>query len=412
MARLSLTQLQNAVDTYNEYFNALRTCFVGREHVIEVLRYAMAQRQHVLIVGPPGTSKTAISDVAFAGITDSEKFHVELSMFMGEDAIFGPYDVKKMREEGKLEHRIEGMLPTANVARIGEVLDGNMPLLRTLLSALHERRMRRGTQVIDMPLMTVYCDTNIDSGEFLKRHPYAWAVLDRILFITSLGYLINPTDVAEMVLRFQSGRTTKLGKNIPLSLIHDISEHIIRPPSLITDQLVFVKFGEACQEYRNKRTEEVKSGRWKVVLPEISDRRICLASQMLEASAVLSGRLEVLPEDLLPVYHALGTTSEEQHLWEEIAKRKIKEIEKERSQQLDHAQKVAIESILREAKQIDSNGDVQKAAGSLQVLSTQLKGVVPADQNVEALKREAERTLNSIREKLSRRLLEQAGLAN
>src|SRR3989338_8758468 len=126
MARLSLTQLQNAVDTYNEYFNALRTCFVGREHVIEVLRYAMAQRQHVLIVGPQGTSKTAISDVAFAGITDSEKFHVELSMFMGEDAIFGPYDVKKMREEGKLEHRIEGMLPTANVARIGEVLDGNM----------------------------------------------------------------------------------------------------------------------------------------------------------------------------------------------------------------------------------------------------------------------------------------------
>src|SRR3989338_7280882 len=167
----------------------------------------MIQRQHLLAFGKPGTAKTAVCDRAFEGIENAEKFRIELAMSILDDAIFGPYNVKKLREEGILEHNIDGMLPRADLARLGGVLD-----------------------------------TNKDPGEFLAKNAHAWAVLDRLLFMTEVHYLDDPKDITEMVLRFQSGKVGSVTTTIKLEMIHRLSELVVFPPSLIRDQLLFIKF--------------------------------------------------------------------------------------------------------------------------------------------------------------------------
>ena len=412
MARLTLAELPAAVAIYNRYFDSLMDCFVGREEIVNTLRFAMAQRQHHLIFGPPGTAKTNLCDVAFGGITGAHQFAIELSMYMSEDALYGPYDVRAMREDGVLRHRTEGMLPEADIARIGEFLDGNMALLRSLLGSLHERRMRRGRQIIDMPLLTVYADTNCHPGEFLRKNPYAWAVLDRLLFMSDLNYLQTAEEVSDMLYRFQSGATNHVTEQLPLELIRQISELVVEPPSLIQDRIIFTKLGEAFTEYRIQRAALVQGG-LKVILPEISDRRLCLATQMLEVVAVLAGRLEALPEDMRQCGLVLGTTHEEYSLWNSIADRKSEEARQARELRLQNAQALAIDGILQHAAGIGSGSNtIQVDIETLKALETQLQDTISENDEIEHLKQQAAAKLAEVRRNIQERVLQEAGVAS
>ncbi len=405
---MTLPELKNAIKVYNAYFDELEELFVERSRIVRLLRLAMIQRQHMLVFGPPGTAKTLLCDTAFSGITGAEQFHTELSMFMAEDAVFGPYDVKLMREDGVLAHKVEGMLPEANLARLGEFLDASLPLQRSLLGALNERRFCRGKQRINMPLLTVFCDTNKDPAEFMAKNPYAWAVLDRLLFIASFDYLSCSESIDEMVERFQKGVLTSTKKKLPLELIRRLSELVVMPPTLIKDNLLRLKYAEAAYEYRQQRTESVSGGRLKVILPQISDRRIALASQMLEVGAVLDGRLSARPEDLMLPGEVLGTTEEEHNLWRRIAENKIEEIKEIRSQQLDHAQLVALKAISDQAE--DMPEDPKAAAEKLSQLVAQVDAIVPDNSQVEERRDQIVERLEDIRSEVREKALKDWGL--
>lgn len=410
-------QLKQAVRDYQAYFDALKRSFVGRDDLIELLKYALALRQHVLVFGPPGTAKTAVCDRSFEGITGAEKFHTELSMFMTDDALFGPYDPKRMREDGVLEHRIDGMLPRANFARLGEFLDANMATLRSLLSALHERRMRRGAQVVDMPLLTVYCDTNVSPRTYLEKNQNAWAVIDRLLFITYVGYLEEAPQIAEMLDRFQTGKVTQVTKTIGIDLIHDLSDLVVLPPSLIRNKMLYRFLAEAFVAYRTERRKQIigaKSGDWKeVILPDITDRRFALATQVAEAAAVFDGRFEVVPKDILPIKLVLGTTHSEHRLWERLANEAIERYEEERHQQLDHAQLGALDGLDAEVKSFNggSNGDLNILTTAIGDIRVRLDGIVPENDKVSQRKAEVQAALSMLTEAAKERLLRENNLS-
>jgi len=394
--RLGGKDFLGAVMAYNQFFDDLKKCFVGRDRVIDNLRFAMVQKQHLLTFGPPGTSKTAIFDVLYSGLTDVNGFHAELSMFMTEDALFGPYNPKKMREEGVLEHNVSGMLPEANVARLGEFLDANMPLLRSTLSALNERRMVRGRQNLSIPLITAYCDTNTNPGTFLERHPEAWAVLDRFLFMAYVDYLSDPDEITEMLLRFQGGNVTNLSGRLSINLINELSRLTLEPPTIIKSELIFRKLAQGMQEYRVQRRAAISGNKITgVILPEISDRRLCWASQVAEVNAILSGREEVVAEDIVALKQVLGTTEAEEKLWSGIAAKLIEEIKEEQKMQLDHAQYIALEGLIKELDQVDpaSAKDIaalKQIGDNLMSLKKQAEIIVPENDQVASLAKKAE----------------------
>lgn len=409
--RINIGGIPAMAKQYRQFMGQFNDMFVGRDREIDMMTFSLIQREHILLFGPPGTTKTALSDAVFSGITGADTFAVEFSKFMSEDSVFGPYDVKKMRDEGKLEHRIEGMLPQAQFARFGEMLDANGALLRSVLGALNERRMVRGTQIMNMPLMTVYCDTNIEPGEYLRRNPQAWAVLDRIMFLGELFYIEDGKLLGEMVNRFQAGLIKKPNITIPVSVIEQLSELVVTPPSLITDPSIGNTFGHAFSEYREERKKLSDEDASKLILPDVSDRRFVKSSQMLEVQALLSGRLQVIPEDITAAGWVLCQTKPEIELWKKIAERHILKHKQNSESVRGTEQGLALKAISDQLERevLDPNNG-KNAAHVLQVLWEQFQSITPTDNQVQTYYDELRPRFKQAAEIVRRKALEDTGI--
>ena len=89
-----------------------------RDALVEVLFLAAIAGEHVLVVGPPGTAKSqVVRNVAHQ--LGGSYFEYLLGRFTEPNEIFGPVDLRKLRE-GTVEIETSGMLPEAHIAFIDE----------------------------------------------------------------------------------------------------------------------------------------------------------------------------------------------------------------------------------------------------------------------------------------------------
>ena len=128
----------------------------------------------MLIVGPPGTAKSALVR-HLARLVDARYFEYLLTRFSEPNEIFGPIDIKAFRE-GTYVRRVEAMLPDADIVFLDEIFKSNSAILNALLSILNERRFFTGSASIRVPLCSLYGATNeIPNDDALG------AVFDRFL---------------------------------------------------------------------------------------------------------------------------------------------------------------------------------------------------------------------------------------
>src|SRR6516164_4352997 len=114
---------------------------VERETLVELIILAAVAQEHLLVIGPPGTAKSAaVHRVAQA--TGGRYFEYLLGRFTEPNEIFGPVDLRKLRE-GTVETDVSGMLPEAEIAFLDEIFQGSSAILNTLLGILNERVFRR-----------------------------------------------------------------------------------------------------------------------------------------------------------------------------------------------------------------------------------------------------------------------------
>src|SRR5688500_11836955 len=91
---------------------------VEREHLLELVALAAVAREHLLVIGPPGTAKSeAVRRMATA--FRARTFEYLLGRFTEPSEIFGPVDLQRLRE-GQVETRTAGMLPEAELAFLDE----------------------------------------------------------------------------------------------------------------------------------------------------------------------------------------------------------------------------------------------------------------------------------------------------
>src|SRR5918998_103351 len=82
---------------------------VDRELVAEVVTLCAVAREHLLVVGPPGTAKSA----AVRGIAQhlgGRYFEYLVGRFTEPNEIFGPVDLRSLRD-GVVSYETAGMLP-------------------------------------------------------------------------------------------------------------------------------------------------------------------------------------------------------------------------------------------------------------------------------------------------------------
>ena len=116
----------------------LKQRFVGKDEIIDLFGIGLVARENIFLLGPPGTAKSAMVR-ELASLLHGKTFEYLLTRFTEPNELFGPFDIRKLRE-GELLTNTEGMLPEADLIFLDELLNANSAILNSLLMVLNERR--------------------------------------------------------------------------------------------------------------------------------------------------------------------------------------------------------------------------------------------------------------------------------
>jgi MoxR-like ATPase len=160
-------ELKSIAQTLEEYF-------LGKQEVVRLLLISAVAGEHMVIIGPPGTAKSAMIRM-FSQMIQARYFEYLLTRFTEPNELFGPVDIASFRQ-GVYQRRIEGMLPTAEIVFLDEVFKSNSAILNSLLMLLNERSFTNGSQKVEVPLISAFGASNeVPNDESLT------AIFDRFL---------------------------------------------------------------------------------------------------------------------------------------------------------------------------------------------------------------------------------------
>ncbi|MGI4759169.1 MAG: AAA family ATPase [Janthinobacterium lividum] len=270
-----LTPEWQLVDQLNRVAGHLKTTFVGKDDIIDLLSICLVGRENLFLLGPPGTAKSALVR-ALAQRLQGRTFEYLLTRFTEPNELFGPFDIRQLRE-GNLVTNTEGMLPEAHLIFLDELLNANSAILNSLLTVLNERVFRRGRETRTLPaLLIVGASNHLPEDEALQ------ALFDRFLVRVHCEY-VAPDALAEVL---EAGwnlerRATETAPTIA-------AEDILR----LQAALPLVDLGPVRPAY----TDLVRKLRLAGVA--LSDRRAVKLQRLLAASALLCQRTTVIPSDM------------------------------------------------------------------------------------------------------------------
>src|SRR5262245_52122065 len=97
--------------------------FLDKQEIVRLLLISVVAGEHMLLVGPPGTAKSAMVRL-FAKLIDARYFEYLLTRFTEPNELFGPVDIRAFRE-GTYTRRTETMLPEAEIVFLDEIFRSN-----------------------------------------------------------------------------------------------------------------------------------------------------------------------------------------------------------------------------------------------------------------------------------------------
>lgn len=268
--------MNNSVEKLNAVLQHLKNIFVGKNEIIDLLGISLVARENAFLLGPPGTAKSAIIRQLSHCITDGKNFEYLLTRFTEPNEIFGPFDIRKLRE-GELLTNTEGMLPEASMVFLDEIFNANSAILNSLLMALNEKIFRRGKETRHLPaLMFVGASNVMPEDEALN------ALLDRFLVRIKCDY-VHPDQLHQVLL---AGWNME---NISPDERPGISAHEIRmlqkKSNTVDLEAIRHPYIDLIHSLRNAGIK-------------VSDRRAVKLQHLIAASATICNRSSALLSDL------------------------------------------------------------------------------------------------------------------
>ena len=130
---------------------ALADGLYERTEIVALTLLAVLSGQSVFLFGKPGTAKSVIARRISRAFKNSAYFENLMNRFSTPEDVFGPVDVKELKE-GTYKRKTLGFLPTAAVAFLDEIWKSSAAILNALLTIVNERIFRNGEVVEEVPL--------------------------------------------------------------------------------------------------------------------------------------------------------------------------------------------------------------------------------------------------------------------
>jgi MoxR-like ATPase len=277
--------MQDAAKRLQQTLKSAQNGLIEREALVETLALAAVAGEHVLVIGPPGTAKSeAVRRVASA--LGGSYFEYLLGRFTEPSEIFGPVDLKRLRE-GVVETETAGMLPEADIAFLDEVFLGSTAILNTLLGVLNERVFRRGHTQKNCPLRLC-----VGASNALPEDHTLAAFADRFLVRVFVEPIPDP--LIEDLLASVSLNPTKLQN---YSTLKDL------------DTLASAATSADLSGIRPVLAEALRRLRKAGIT--LTDRRAVRTQKLIAAAAVIAGRTTPTEADLWPLILAVPTKDEQ-----------------------------------------------------------------------------------------------------
>lgn len=285
------TNFQKLIDIKN----ALNAKFYEREKEVEALLIALLARQHLLLIGPAGTAKSALSAELAQIVKGTSYFQWLLTRFSTPEELFGPLSLKEL-EQGVYKRNTAGKMPEAHLIFLDEIFKSNSAILNSLLTLINERLFYNGSPV-QTPVMTIVGSSNEypEEGEGLE------ALFDRFLLRFEVDYIADDQNFMAMLKGASQGQTMP---SISLDELRQLQffADMVDIPEDVYQTLATIR--------RGLRDEGIRP----------SDRRFRQSLGLLQAKALIEQRQIVEVKDILILANALWETVEQKELVLQIVK--------------------------------------------------------------------------------------------
>ncbi len=271
-----------------------------REDAVQAALLALLSGEHLFLLGPPGTAKSALCRDLAARLTGARYFETLLSRTRPAEAVLGPLDLPTLRDTGAYLRRSDGYLQTADIAFLDEVGNMSPTLGHDLHSILNERVYHEvrsgGESVHPVPLMTAFTAGNqipTDESDDAK------ALWDRLLLRAEVDNLVQGGAFAKLFDNAVPSTRTTVDYTELKRVIQEEIPFIPIPPRVV----------ELMNEIREKLSElpDLRGGDGVV----LSTRRWAACAKVLRANAWLNGRDQVIESDLLALRFVLWNEEHE-----------------------------------------------------------------------------------------------------
>lgn len=252
----------------------IATIFLEREDQIQAVMRALLAELHVLLLGPPGTAKSAVIVELMRRITGANYFETLLTPFSAPEEVFGPVSIMGLQQD-KFERKYEGYLPWAHVGFIDEVFKANSAILNSLLTIMAERKFKCGVQLVNAPLVSL-----VGASNETPQEDNLTAMYDRFM-VRKISAYVSDANVVNL-LRPSTGANAG---NTVLSLKEwDKARSEVKTVDVPEDILEEVANLKAVMKHKGFGA---------------SDRRWRASIRLLQACAYLDGRSAVESDDLM-----------------------------------------------------------------------------------------------------------------
>jgi MoxR-like ATPase len=256
-----------------EVVEPLKRRFVGRDEIVDLIALAVTAGEHLFLHGPPGTAKSALIR-QFAVAVRGNYFEYLLTRFSEPNEVFGPIDLVRLRE-GTVATVTSRMLPEGEFVFLDELFNANSAILNNLLTVLNERVYRRGVEVHQLPLLSLFAASN-----HLPEDDALRALFDRFLLRSHVDNLNRDQLPRLLNAGWELERTGPLESSVSAADLRNLAQQVYNVELIGIAE----RYADVVSKVRDLGVA-------------LSDRRAVKVLKLVAGSALLCGRLRAQVSD-------------------------------------------------------------------------------------------------------------------